>query len=119
MLRETLRLFPPARHIDRCPVGNGRLNVLVSPLVTHHEPGLYESPSEFVPERWLRQDERPRGAYFPFGAGAHACIGEPLARAIMTQALAGIVPRWRLRPEPDAPPPGPRAPRLVVTLERR
>ena len=119
VLRETLRLFPPARHIDRCPVGNGRLNVLVSPLVIHYEPSLYDSPSEFVPERWLRQDERPRGAYFPFGAGAHACIGEPLARAIMTQALARIVPRWRLRLDPDAVPPAPRAPRLVVTLERR
>jgi cytochrome P450 len=119
VLRETLRLFPPARHIDRCPIGNRRLNVLVSPLVIHHEPDLYESPSEFVPERWRRRDERPRGAYVPFGAGAHACIGEPLARAIMTQALARIVPRWRLRLDPEAPPPGPRAPRLVVTLERR
>jgi cytochrome P450 len=119
VLRETLRLFPPARHIDRCPVGNGRTNVVVSPLVTHHDPRLYERAGEFVPERWLRREERPRGAYFPFGAGAHACIGEPLARAIMTETLAGIARRWRLRVDPDAPAPGPRAPRLEVTLERR
>jgi cytochrome P450 len=119
VLRETLRLFPPARHIDRCPVGNGRTNVVVSPLVMHHDPRLYERASEFVPERWLRADERPRGAYFPFGAGAHACIGEPLARAIMTETLAGIVRRWRLHVDPDTPAPGPRAPRLEVTLERR
>ena len=119
VLRETLRLFPPARHIDRCPVGNGRTNVVVSPLVTHHDPRLYERPSEFVPERWLRRDERPRGAYLPFGAGAHACIGEPLARAIMTETLGGIARRWRLHVDPDAPVPGSRAPRLEVTLERR
>jgi cytochrome P450 len=119
VLRETLRLFPPARHIDRCPVGNGRTNVVVSPLVTHHDPRLYERPSEFVPERWLGRDERPRGAYLPFGTGAHACIGEPLARAIMTEALAGIARRWRLHVDVDAPAPGPRAPRLEVTLERR
>ena len=119
VLRETLRLFPPARHIDRCPVGNGRTNVVVSPLVTHHDPKLYEHPSEFVPERWLRREERPRGAYFPFGAGAHACIGEPLAGAIMTETLAGIARRWRLHVDPAALPPGPRAPRLEVTLERR
>jgi len=119
VLRETLRLFPPARHIDRCPVGNGRTNVVVSPLVTHHDPRLYERPSEFVPERWLGPAERPRGAYLPFGAGAHACIGEPLARAIMAETLAGIARRWRLRVDPDAPAPGPRAPRLEVTLERR
>jgi cytochrome P450 len=119
VLRETLRLFPPARHIDRCPVGNGRTNVVVSPLVTHHDPRLYERPTEFVPERWLRHEERPRGAYLPFGAGAHACIGEPLARAIMTETLAGIARHWRLRVDPDAPAPGPRAPRLEVTLECR
>ena len=119
VLRETLRLFPPARHIDRCPVADGRTNVVVSPLVTHHDARLYESPSEFVPERWLRREERPRGAYVPFGAGAHACIGEPLARAIMTQALSGIARRWHLRVDADAPAPVPRAPRLVVTLERR
>jgi cytochrome P450 len=119
VLRETLRLFPPARHIDRCPVGNGRTNVVVSPLVTHHDPRLYERAGEFVPERWLRRKERPRGAYLPFGAGAHACIGEPLARAIMTETLAGIARRWRLRVDPDAVAPGPRAPRLEVTLERR
>jgi cytochrome P450 len=119
VLRETLRLFPPARHIDRCPVGNGRTNVVVSPLVTHHDPRLYEGAGEFVPERWRRREERPRGAYLPFGAGAHACVGEPLARAIMTEALAGIARRWRLRVDPDAPAPGPRAPRLEVTLERR
>lgn len=95
--------------------------MLVSPLVTHREPGLYESPSAFLPERWLdgTSGERPRGAYVPFGAGAHACIGEPLARTIMTAALAGIARHWRLRVDPDAPAPGPRAPRLVVTLERR
>jgi cytochrome P450 len=119
VLRETLRLFPPARHIDRCPVGNGRTNVVVSPLVTHHDPGLYERAGEFVPERWLWPGERPRGAYFPFGAGAHACIGEPLARAIMAETLAGIARRWRLHVHPDAPAPGPRVPRLEVTLERR
>jgi cytochrome P450 len=119
VLRETLRLFPPARHIDRCPVGNGRTNVVVSPLVTHHDPRLYERASEFVPERWLVEDERPRGAYLPFGAGAHACIGEPLARAIMAETMTGVARRWRLHVDPDALAPGPRARRLEVTLERR
>jgi cyclooctat-9-en-7-ol 5-monooxygenase len=119
VLRETLRLFPPARYIDRCPVGNGRTNVVVSPLVTHRDPRLYERPSEFVPERWLVMDERPRGAYLPFGAGRHACIGEPLARAIMTETMTGVARRWRLHVDPDAPAPGPRAARLEVTLERR
>jgi hypothetical protein len=37
----------------------------------------------------------------------------------MTETLAGIARCWRLHVDPDAPPPGPRAPRLEVTLERR
>ncbi|MDX6544133.1 MAG: pentalenene oxygenase [Gaiellaceae bacterium] len=128
VLLETLRLFPPARHIDRCPardvmVGNVRLqkgaNVLVSPLVTHADSRVYDRPSEFDPDRWLEGEDRARGAYLPFGAGAHTCIGEPLARAIMTTTLATLGRRWRLRVDPDAPPPIPRADRLVVTLQRR
>ena len=130
VLRETLRLFPPARHIDRCPAHDVHIdghsvragtNVLVSPFVTHHEHALHERPEEFLPERWLEPGKAPnaRGAYLPFGAGAHTCIGEPLARAIMTVTLASIGRRWRLIAAPDAAPPVPRSPRLVVTLERR
>ena len=128
VLLETLRLFPPARHIDRCPVhdlqvGGFRLeqgaNILVSPLVMHADSRVYERPSEFDPERWLGGADRVRGAYVPFGAGAHTCIGEPLARAIMTTTLATLTRRWRLHVDPAAPPPVPRSARLVVTLQRR
>jgi cytochrome P450 len=132
VVRETLRLFPPARHIDRCPVRNVDVggvraepgsNVIVSPLVMHREPRLYARSAEFAPERWL-EGEAPgrngsRGAYLPFGAGAHTCIGESLAWAIMAISLATIGRRWRLRVDSDARPPGPGSPRLAVTLERR
>ena len=128
VLSETLRLCPPARHIDRCPAANVPVgtslaaagsNVVVSPLVAHHEPRFYERADEFVPERWLAAREHPRGAYIPFGAGAHACIGQSLARSIMTFGLASIGRRWRLRIDPGTPPPSPRPSRLEVTLERR
>jgi len=129
VVRETLRLFPPARHIDRCPAADVTIagarvpagaNVVVSPLVTHRDPRFYERPSAFWPQRWLIgcQGDR-RGAYLPFGAGAHACIGQPLARAIVGLTLATIGLRWHLRVQPGTPPPGPRAPGLVVRLERR
>lgn len=128
VVRESLRLFPPARHIDRCPVRTvdlagtrvgRRANVVVSPLVVHRDERVYERAGEFVPERWLDPAAGPRGAFVPFGAGAHTCIGEPLALAIVTQTLRRIVPRWRLRVDPDAPPPTPRTGDLWVTAERR
>jgi cytochrome P450 len=129
VVRETLRLFPPARHIDRCPVADVRIgdssfsrahNVILSPLVTHRDPELYKHPSAFAPERWLAPDRRPpQGAYLPFGAGAHACIGQPLARAIVILVLATIGRGWRMRVDADAPSPTPRGKRLEVRLERR
>jgi cytochrome P450 len=93
--------------------------VIVSPLVTHQDPELYNRPSEFVPERWLGTEKRSRGGYLPFGAGTHACIGAPLARMIMTLTLASVGRRWRLGLEPGAQAPSPRAARLTFTLEAR
>jgi pentalenene oxygenase len=131
VLREALRLYPPARYLDRCPMHDVEIggtavaagtDVVLSPLVTHRDPALYERPDVFEPERWLEAPAaaaRPRGASIPFGAGVHSCIGEPLARLIMGVTLAAIARRWRLRLDADAPEPVPRAPRLVVTVERR
>ena len=128
VLLETLRLYPPARHIDRCPVhdvriGDARLSqgskVLISPLVSHADSRIWDRPADFVPERWLGSRVADRGAYVPFGAGAHTCIGEPLSWMIMKTTLATIARRWRLHVDSDAPPPVPRSPRLVVTLQRR
>ncbi|MDX6503184.1 MAG: hypothetical protein QOE29_309, partial [Gaiellaceae bacterium] len=130
VLREALRLLPPARHIDRCPVADVVLDgetarrgttVLVSPLVTHREPSLYPEPDRFLPSRWLDADAagRSRGAFVPFGAGPHACIGEPFARTIMITTMATIVPRWRLSLDGSPPPPVPRTPRPRFRLARR
>lgn len=129
VLSEALRLYPPARHVDRCPLDDALIsdtrvhagaNVLVSPLVTHREPTLFDRAGEFLPERWLGDRPRPeRGAYLPFGAGPHTCIGEPLARLIMTTTLATVGSRWRLRVNERAEPPIPGRPDLEVTLERR
>jgi cytochrome P450 len=128
VLSETLRILPPTRYVDRCPVheteiGGVRVpagaNVLIGPIVTHHEPRLYDRPEAFVPERWLDSSlAKRRGAYLPFGAGPHTCIGEPLARAIMTLTLATIGRRWRIRVSADAGPPVP-GNRLAATVERR
>ncbi len=130
VLAEALRLFPPARYVDRRPlseltvagtaVGPGT-NVLVSPLVTHRDASLFEDPDAFQPERWLDAEATrlPRGAYIPFGAGPHTCVGESLARLIMTTTLTTIASRWRLRVPADAAPPIPGRPDILVTVERR
>jgi pentalenene oxygenase len=129
VLREAMRLYPPARHVDRCPVSAGRLGtaelrpkttVVVSPLVMHHLPGVWEDPNAFRPERWLDPDRRlPRGAYLPFGAGPHHCIGEPLAGAIVFHVLTTLAVRWSFAVDAVTPRPEPRQPPLVATLAAR
>ena len=128
MLLEAIRLFPPARHVDRCPraatVVDGvsvraGTNVLVSPVVTHHDPALWPEPEAFRPERWLGEAAPARGAYIPFGAGPHTCIGEPLARLIVKQVLRAVLPRWRVRVLPGSGAPVPGAAPMRVRLEER
>ena len=83
-------------------------NLVVSPLVTHGEAELHERAGEFDPERWLgERSDRRRGSYLPFGAGVHTCVGEPLARAVMTLVLAAIAQRHRLEVDAGAPDPSP------------
>ena len=130
VIDEALRLLPPARHIDRCPAADTTVcgtsvragtNLLLSPLVLQQSRAVYDDPGAFVPERWLdgAREGIPRGAYLPFGAGAHTCIGEPLARLIMTVTLASICRRWRLQLEGEPRPPVPGQPDLEFMLERR
>jgi cytochrome P450 len=131
VIAEALRLYPPARYVDRCPVSDTAIagtpvrrgtNILISPLVTHHERSLYDRPAEFLPERWLSRKTQAsphRGTYLPFGAGSHACIGEPLARLIMATTLATVARRWRFRIDDRSAPPVPGQPDLEIVVEPR
>jgi len=117
VFEETLRLYPPIWAFGRRAMGDLELlgyriprgsTVVMSPYVTHRNPRYFDDPLEFKPERWLEKDPPPKGAYFPFGAGARGCIGEPLARLEAVLTLATIVGRVRLIPEsttlPDVAP---------------
>ena len=107
VLAEVLRLYPPVHFIDRRPLVDVELDgthvaagsfLLISPLITHRDPRFYDEPAAFRPER-----ERPRSAYFPFGAGPHTCIGMALARMELSFAVATLAQRWVMRAAPDFP----------------
>lgn len=128
VVRESLRLHPPARHIDRCPVARTSVDgvdveagatVLVSPAMTHRDPMYWRDADTFDPARWLGETRPERGAYVPFGAGAHTCIGEPLALSIVKRSLAIVVPRRRVRLVVGADVVIPGAAPLFVTMARR
>ncbi|WP_406191049.1 cytochrome P450 [Streptomyces sp. NBC_01017] len=113
VVKETLRLYPPAWFSTRTTTTDATLagtaiprgsTVVFSPYVVQHHPGVYEHPDVFDPDRWNPENERslPRGAFAPFGAGPNKCIGYEFAAMLIELTLASIIARWRLRPEPEA-----------------
>jgi cytochrome P450 len=119
VLAETLRLRPPAWVNERAVVGDLELagyrpapgTLLLMPIWSvHRDPRWWDAPEEFRPERWLTSEGEydeaapghPRGAYLPFGAGAHACIGKEFAWTEAALALAVLMPAWRPSVAPGA-----------------
>ena len=49
------------------------------PAVLHLDPRWFPEPELFRPERFLDNEETPRGAYIPYGNGPRICIGLHLA----------------------------------------
>jgi cytochrome P450 len=108
---EALRLFPPSWAMGRQAVEDHQVGDRVVPSgdlvvlpqwVVHRDPRWWSDPRRCDPDRWTPEGgaDRPRWAYFPFGAGARRCIGEGFAWTEGVLALATITHRWRLRPVP-------------------
>ena len=123
VLKESLRLFPPAWTIERraeesdeidghvLPAGS---TVLLSPYLTHRHPEFWGNPEGFDPDRWLDGGPvLPRGAYLPFGAGARQCIGGAFATLEATLMLATLLPRVEIDLAPG--PPLRPVPRITLT----
>jgi cytochrome P450 len=107
VLAESLRLRPPAwilarkaladHHGPGGAIAAGTLVVMCSYLV-HRDARFFADPLRFQPRRWLAAHvpPRPRLAFFPFGAGRRACIGEAFAWLEGILVLATLAQRWRL-----------------------
>ena len=104
---ETLRLFPAAHGIGRSARGDQRLGgyripantwVELSIWGTHHSSRTWSDPERFDPTRFdLAEGEHPGGqryAYLPFGGGARACIGMPIALTEVSIAIAVILQHY-------------------------
>jgi cytochrome P450 len=102
VLKEAMRLYPPAWAVGRRADGGDeiggyalpeRADVMVSPWVTHRHPEFWDAPERFDPERFTpeAEAERHRHAYFPFGAGPRACIGQYFSMLEAAILLAVIV----------------------------
>jgi cytochrome P450 len=70
----------------------------MSQWIVQRDPRWYDEPERFRPERWANDLHRrlPRGAYFPFGSGAHLCVGMHFAMLEMLLILVSLAQAFRL-----------------------
>ncbi|MFJ8884545.1 cytochrome P450 [Streptomyces sp. NPDC102402] len=110
VIRETLRLHHTGWLVTRRTVTRTRLGPWSVPAGTelaycqhalHRDPELFPDPLTFKPDRWLDEAQAQAftpGAFLPFGAGKHKCIGDRFALTELVTALATIVRRIRFEP---------------------
>lgn len=113
VVREALRLYPPAWGIGRettreIEMGGHRIGpgtqVYVVPWVTHRDPRWFPEPERFDPDRWA--DNAPTEsarAWIPFGAGPRGCVGSGFAMIEAPLVLSTLLRRWRFVPVPGHP----------------
>lgn len=126
VVQEVLRLYPVGWLVPRMVARPDTLagvelrpgdTVLLSPYLTHRLPEFWPDPYAFRPERFAagREAERHRFAYFPFGGGAHQCLGNHFAMYEAQLAVAGTLRRFR----PEVVRPQSLETRVTVALEPR
>lgn len=110
VIRETLRLTPAVWNISRITNEQVRLGgydieadePLFLPQWAHHrDPAVWETPSEFRPERWTDKSRRTP-SYFPFGYGPRVCIGRQLALSEARFVLAQVLQQYEIDVDSDA-----------------
>jgi cytochrome P450 len=110
--KESMRLYPPAfgvgrQPIEACEIGGFRIpakaQVFAFQWVTQRDPRYFDAPHAFNPDRWTEAftSSLPKYAYFPFGGGPRACIGNTFAMMEIILALATIGQKYRLRLAPN------------------
>ena len=112
VVREAMRLYPPAPGFTREPIEDvtiGGYEVPKGSLVTvitwalHRDPRFFPDPERFDPERfgpgW--EERVPRFAYLPFGGGPRVCIGNGFAMMEARLIVAAVAQRYRLQLESD------------------
>ncbi|KAI1777002.1 cytochrome P450 [Hypoxylon cercidicola] len=115
VLKETLRLHPPAGTVRYSEPGTGLtvhtpageeycldgLAIYNCPSIIHRDPIVYgETADQFVPERWLDDHADngfgsvPTGAWRPFERGPRNCIGQEFANIEARAIIALVIRRF-------------------------
>ncbi|XP_073127525.1 cytochrome P450 83B1-like [Henckelia pumila] len=104
IIKETLRLFPPIplsvprETMEKCTIDGYEIPAKTMAYVNFHAIGLdpeyWESPTEFMPDRFLNSNIDYRGHDFgllPFGSGRRGCPGMNFGIASVELALSNLL----------------------------
>ena len=107
VLRESMRLYPPAWTIGRQSLNDYKVGkyvipagsiILMSQYVMHRNPLYFPDPDLFYPDRWTKETKSrlPRFSYFPFEGGIRGCVGEPFAWMEEILLIATFCKQWKM-----------------------
>ena len=99
---ETLRMYPVASAIQRTAIAPFTFkgfrvdigtNLIIATTVPHFSPQFFPNPDVFDIERFHppRSEHKQNGAFAPFGAGAHLCLGNGLAEVQIMLTIATLL----------------------------
>ena len=109
VLAESLRLYPPTWIYVRTPITDDILPsgkkiktnsiLYLSQYLMHRHPDYFENPEDFIPERFANDTWRKSiyFTYFPFGIGAHKCIGDSFAKIEIMLILSLIFQKFDVK----------------------
>lgn len=99
--------LPHKAKVD-CDIGGYAIpkdaQVLGNIYAIHHDPRFWESPGEFIPERFmpLRDGTPPPaltdGAFMPFSAGRRGCPGQGFAQIVIWLQACRLLHKYRFAP---------------------
>ena len=122
VLNESMRLYPPIWILERYVLEDDEIGgyaiprgstVVICPYTLHRHPAFWQRPDAFDPDRFTTDGNgTAAGAFLPFGAGPHHCIGSHFAMLTTRIVLAMVAQRFRLRLAPGTRP----APKGGITL---
>ncbi len=115
VLREAMRLYPPAYRISRtvvetCELGGMEVRaggeLVIPQWAVHRSPRYYKDPERFWPERWTEEftAKLPKFAYFPFGGGPRTCIGNTFGLIESKFVLTSLLRRFEIAPADEHEP---------------
>ncbi|XP_052205622.1 cytokinin hydroxylase-like [Diospyros lotus] len=104
VIKESLRLYPPASVLPRMAFEDIKLGDLHIPkglsiwipmLAIHHSEELWgEDASEFKPQRFAAKSNSNGRFFIPFGAGPRNCVGQAFAMMEAKIILAMLITRF-------------------------